>query len=203
MRSTGRTGAFFDENVLMVIATAGALVIHAYSEAVAVMIFHKIGEMLQNRAVAGSRRSIRGLLAARPDQAVVETAEGFRTVFPEDVWVGDILLVKPGERVPLDGEILSGRAQGIDRVLMLTGDNRCAAETVSRYLALDGFHAGLLPEQKVAALEQILLKRQAAGKIAFVGDGINDAPVIARADVGVAMADWGPMPPSKPRTWCS
>jgi Cd2+/Zn2+-exporting ATPase len=108
---TIRKGTLFDENVLMVIATAGALAIHAYSEAVGVMIFYKIGELLQNLAVSRSRRSIRALLAAKPDKAVLSTADGYLEVIPESVGVGELILVKPGEKVPLDGEILSGDSQ--------------------------------------------------------------------------------------------
>jgi len=108
---TIRKGMLFDENVLMVIATGGALAIHAYSEAVGVMIFYKIGELLQDLAVSRSRRSIRALLAARPDKAVVKTSDGYREVAPESVAVGDLLLIKPGEKVPLDGTILTGNSQ--------------------------------------------------------------------------------------------
>ena len=105
---TVRSGHYFDENVLMVIATVGALAIHAYSEAIGVMIFYKIGELLQERAVAGSRRSIAGLMAARPDRAFVQSGNGYREVAPESVDIGEQLLVKPGEKVPLDGDVVSG-----------------------------------------------------------------------------------------------
>ncbi|CAB1074339.1 Lead, cadmium, zinc and mercury transporting ATPase (EC (EC; Copper-translocating P-type ATPase (EC [Olavius algarvensis Delta 1 endosymbiont] len=108
---TIRKGRLFDENVLMVIATGGALAIHAFSEAVGVMIFYKVGELLQNLAVSRSRRSIQALLAAKPDKAVVKTADGYREVAPESVAVGDVLLIKPGEKVPLDGEIIAGNSQ--------------------------------------------------------------------------------------------
>jgi Cd2+/Zn2+-exporting ATPase len=108
---TIRKGTLFDENVLMVIATGGALAIHAYSEAVGVMIFYKVGELLQDLAVSRSRRSIRALLAAKPDRAVIKTLDGYQEVTPESVGVGDIILVKPGEKVPLDGEILAGNSQ--------------------------------------------------------------------------------------------
>ena len=107
---TIRKGDFFDENVLMVIATAGAIAIHALSEAVGVMIFFKTGEFLQNLAVARSRRSIRSLLAARPDTANLQTADGIRPVAPERVSVGEVILVKPGEKIPLDGDVISGRS---------------------------------------------------------------------------------------------
>ena len=108
---TIRKKAFFDENVLMVIATAGAISIQAYSEAVGVMLFYKVGELLQERAVSGSRRSIRALLASRPDRAMLKTPDGFSEVDPESVGIGDVILVKPGEKIPLDGEILSGTSQ--------------------------------------------------------------------------------------------
>jgi Cd2+/Zn2+-exporting ATPase len=107
---TIRRGDFFDENVLMVIATAGAIAIHAVSEAVGVMIFFKTGELLQNLAVARSRRSIRSLLASRPDRANVETLEGIRQVAPEQVTVGEVILVRPGEKVPLDGQVMAGQS---------------------------------------------------------------------------------------------
>ena len=107
---TIRRGTLFDENVLMVIATGGAIGIQAYSEAVGVMIFFKIGELLQAGAVSRSRRSIHALLAARPDQAVVKTMQGLRTVTPESVAVGDILVVKPGQKIPLDGNVLEGQS---------------------------------------------------------------------------------------------
>jgi Cd2+/Zn2+-exporting ATPase len=108
---TIRKGTFFDENVLMVIATGGAMAIHAYSEAIGVMIFYKVGELLQNLAVSRSRRSIQALLAAKPDKAVLKTTSGYRDVAPESVRVGDLILIKPGEKIPLDGDILSGNSQ--------------------------------------------------------------------------------------------
>ena len=74
---------------------------------------------------------------------------------------------------------------------MLTGDNICAAEAVSQKLDLDAVHADLLPEDKVRVFESIQNQHKEGGKIAFVGDGINDAPVLARADVGLAMGGLG------------
>jgi len=108
---TIRKGALFDENVLMMIATGGALAIHAFSEAIGVMIFYKVGELLQELAVSRSRRSIRALLAAKPDKAVIKTPDGYQEVTPESVAVGDLILIKPGEKVPLDGIILTGNSQ--------------------------------------------------------------------------------------------
>jgi len=104
-------GSFFDENVLMVIATGGAIAIHAYSEAIGVMIFYKIGELLQELAVSRSRRSIQGLLASKPDKAFLKLSGGLREVAPESVIVGDIIIVKPGEKIPLDGDVIEGKSQ--------------------------------------------------------------------------------------------
>jgi Cd2+/Zn2+-exporting ATPase len=105
---TVRRGQLFDENVLMVIATVGAIAIHALSEAVGVMLFFKVGELLQDMAVSKSRRSVRGLLAARPNQALLKTSEGLKETTPEKVKVGDIILVKPGDKVALDGHVVEG-----------------------------------------------------------------------------------------------
>ena len=108
---TIKGGMFFDENVLMVIATGGAIAIGAYAEAIGVMIFFKVGELLQNLSVARSRRSIQALLSAKPDRAWLKTPDGFQRVSPEQVSVGDIILVKPGEKIPLDGRISEGSSR--------------------------------------------------------------------------------------------
>lgn len=118
---TIRRGIFFDENVLMVIATCGAFAIHAYAEAIGVMIFFKIGELLQERAINSSRRTIRGLLAAKPNKAYVQTPEGLQETIPESVKIGDIIVVKPGQKIPLDGEVLGGSTQ-VD-TSVLTGES--------------------------------------------------------------------------------
>jgi Cd2+/Zn2+-exporting ATPase len=108
---TLRRGQFFDENVLMVVATLGAMAIHALSEAVGVMLFFKIGELLQEVAVSRSRRSVRGLLAARPNRALLKTQEGLKETAPERVKIGDIILVRPGEKIALDGRVVAGVSQ--------------------------------------------------------------------------------------------
>lgn len=104
-------GQVFDENFLMTIATLGAIAIHQLPEAVGVMLFFKIGETFQEAAVSNSRRSISALLEVRPDAANLKTPTGIQTVSPETVKVGDTIIVKPGEKVPLDGEILDGNSQ--------------------------------------------------------------------------------------------
>jgi Cd2+/Zn2+-exporting ATPase len=105
-------------------------------------------------------------------------------------YAGHILI---GDSVRADaGQAISQlRALGVERIEMLTGDNRCAAEAVARSLGVDAFHAELLPEDKVSLLEDIQAAAAHGGKVAFVGDGINDAPAIARADVGIAMGGLG------------
>lgn len=118
---TVKRGLFFDENVLMVLATSGAFAIHAYAEAIGVMIFFKVGELLQQRAVNNSRRSIRGLLAARPNTASLKTPFGLQEVDPETVKVDDIIVVRPGEKISLDGKVVSGSSQVDNSVL--TGES--------------------------------------------------------------------------------
>lgn len=101
-------GRVFNEHFLMAVATGGAFAVHALSEAVGVMIFYKIGEILQDSVVDRSRKSIRSLLELRPDSARVARGGGFAEVKPEEVGVGETVSVRPGERVPLDGTVLSG-----------------------------------------------------------------------------------------------
>ncbi|WP_165003435.1 MULTISPECIES: heavy metal translocating P-type ATPase [unclassified Enterococcus] len=103
-------GQLFDENFLMAVATIGAMLIGEYPEAVAVMLFYQIGEYFQSFAVNQSRNSIKELMAIRPETAHVETPEGFITVEPEEVRLNQKVLVKPGERVPLDGVVLQGES---------------------------------------------------------------------------------------------
>lgn len=114
-------GHVFDENFLMSIATLGAIAIHELPEAVAVMLFFQVGELFQDYAVGRSRRSIKSLLEVRPDTANLKVDGDVREVSPESVSVDDIILVRPGEKVPLDGEILEGRSQ-ID-TSALTGES--------------------------------------------------------------------------------
>ncbi len=103
-------GAIFDENFLMAVATIGAFAIKQYPEAVAVMLFYQLGEYFQDLAVENSRRSITEALALRPDFAHVFRNGAFVTVKPEEVTIGEVLQVKPGEKVPLDGVVTEGEA---------------------------------------------------------------------------------------------
>lgn len=101
-------GQVFDENFLMTIATVGALILGEHSEGVAVMLFYQVGEWFQSYAVSKSRRSITSLMDIRPDYANIEKDGKLIQVDPEDVKIGDTIIVKPGERVPLDGKIIKG-----------------------------------------------------------------------------------------------
>ena len=101
-------GKVFDENFLMTVATIGAFGIGEYPEAVAVMLFYQVGELFQSYAVDKSRKSISSLMDIRPDFANVEGK--VEKVDPDDVEIGDIIIIKPGEKVPLDGVILEGKS---------------------------------------------------------------------------------------------
>ena len=104
-----RTGEVFGEEFLMAVASLGALIIGQYAEAVAVMFLYCLGEYLQDLAVDKSRDSIAELMDIRPDYANIENADGTETkADPDDVKVGDIILIKPGEKIPLDGDVIEG-----------------------------------------------------------------------------------------------
>ena len=114
-------GQLFDEHFLMSVATIGAFACGQAPEAVAVMLFYQVGELFQSVAVGRSRRSIAGLMELRPDWAYVERAEGLCQVDPEEVAVGEVIQVRPGERIPLDGEVVEG-SSSLDTAA-LTGES--------------------------------------------------------------------------------
>ena len=101
-------GQVFDENFLMAIATVGAFAIGEYPEGVAVMLFYQLGELFQGIAVNNSRKSIVSLMDIRPDYANIKVEKGIKKVSPKKIKVGEIIVVKPGEKVPLDGKIVKG-----------------------------------------------------------------------------------------------
>ena len=103
-------GEIFDENFLMAIATVGALALGSYGESVEVMLFYQIGELFQSYAVGKSRRNITALMDIRPDYANIERDGQLVQADPDEVAVGDIIVVRPGERVPLDGVVLEGNS---------------------------------------------------------------------------------------------
>ncbi|MCR5507561.1 MAG: cadmium-translocating P-type ATPase [Lachnospiraceae bacterium] len=101
-------GHVFDENFLMMIATFGALAVQEYPEAVAVMLFYQVGELFQSYAVGKSRQSISRMMDMAPEYANLETDDGITRADPDDVPVGSIIVVKPGEKIPLDGIVIEG-----------------------------------------------------------------------------------------------
>lgn len=121
-------GQVFDENFLMALATVGAFGVGDYREASAVMIFYQIGELFQGIAVGKSRKSISALMDIRPDYAVVLRDGKEETVSPEEVEIGETIVVKPGERIPLDGEIIDG-ATSVNTAA-LTGESLPSDKTV-------------------------------------------------------------------------
>ncbi|EJG4807118.1 cadmium-translocating P-type ATPase [Listeria innocua] len=103
-------GKVFDENFLMSIATIGAMLIGEYPEGIAVMLFYQVGELFQSYAVDKSRRSIAEAMDIRPDYANVKKNDEVIKVDPDEVQIGDIIVIKPGERVPLDGKVIEGNS---------------------------------------------------------------------------------------------
>lgn len=101
-------GQVFDENFLMALATVGAIVLGEYTEGTAVMLFYQIGELFQSYAVGKSRRNISALMDIRPDYANIEQDGELEQVDPDDVEIGTIIVVQPGEKVPIDGVVVSG-----------------------------------------------------------------------------------------------
>ncbi len=129
-------GQMFDENFLMSLATLVALIIGELPEAVGVMLFYQIGEFLQGIAVGKSRKSITSLMEIRPDYANLKIGSEIKIVSPEDISVGDIIVVKPGEKVPLDGTVIDGMSM-VD-TSALTGESLLREVTVGEDI-LSGF----------------------------------------------------------------
>lgn len=101
-------GEVFDENFLMAIATVGAMVLGEYKEASAVMLFYQVGELFQSYAVGKSRKNITALMDIRPDYANIEKDGKLEQVDPDDVQIGTVIVVQPGEKVPIDGKVVEG-----------------------------------------------------------------------------------------------
>ena len=122
-----RNGQVFDENFLMVVATIGAIAVALveqngdYTEAIAVMLFYQIGELFQSYAVGKSRKNIGALMDIRPDYANIERGGELVKVDPDEVEVGTVIVVKPGEKVPIDGIVIEG-SSAIDTTA-LTGES--------------------------------------------------------------------------------
>ncbi|MDU6877689.1 heavy metal translocating P-type ATPase [Clostridium tepidum] len=103
-------GQVFDENFLMSVATVAAIAVKQYPEAVAVMLFYEVGEFMQDKAVNKSRKSITALMNIRPDYANLVKGEEIEVVSPEDINIDDVIMVKPGEKIPLDGIVIDGQS---------------------------------------------------------------------------------------------
>lgn len=145
-----KRGFVLDENFLMSIATIGAIFLKQYEEAVAVMILYKIGELLQQMAVNRSRRSIKSLVEAMPKQAWLVQNSQLQRVDPKDLEVGQMILVKPGEKVPVDGIVVEGSSY-LD-VSTITG------ESTPRYVTIsDKVPAGVIVKERSIKL-QVLKK---------------------------------------------
>ena len=114
-------GQVFDENFLMALATVGALALGQYDEAAGVMLFYQVGELFQSYAVGRSRQSIAALMDIRPDSANLERNGQLEEVDPEEVAVGEVIVVRPGEKIPLDGQVLEG-CSSVDTAA-LTGES--------------------------------------------------------------------------------
>ncbi len=143
-----REGEVFSEFLLMSVASIGAFAIGEYPEAVAVMALYCIGEALQDRAVSHARGNIKSLIAFRPDHATVVRNGTLKTIAPAEVMVGDIVEVKPGERVPIDGELM-GEAAAFDTAA-LTG------ESVPRVIKKGGeVLAGMIASESVVRLQAL------------------------------------------------
>ena len=135
-------GEVFDENFLMGIATLGAFAIGEYPEAVMVMVLYQTGEYFQHRAVEKSKKSISDLMDIRPDYANLATADGLKKVSPTDVKIDDMIVVKTGEKIPLDGVVIEGEA-AVD-TSALTGESalrslKAGNETLSGCINTNGF----------------------------------------------------------------
>ena len=134
-------GSVFDENFLMSIATIGAFIIGEYAEAVAVMLFYQTGELFQDIAVNSSRKSISDLLNIKAEYANLKTDKGIIEVSPDDVEIGDFIVVKPGEKVPLDGEVIEGYSMVDTSALTgesLPRDVESSSEILSGFINLNG-----------------------------------------------------------------
>ena len=135
-------GKIFDENFLMSVATIGAFGIGEFPEAVAVMLFYQIGELFQNYAVDKSRKSISNLMDIRPDFAYVERDSEIKKVDPDEVKIGEVIVVKPGEKIPLDGTVIEGDSSIDTKALTgesLPQDVNEGSQVISGCINLTGF----------------------------------------------------------------
>jgi len=151
-------GRIFDENLLMTIATIGAFITAQYSEAAAVMLFYKVGMIFEDMAVNNSRRSIAGLIELKPEHANLKTDDGIMQIRPESVKEGDILTVRPGEKIPVDGVVTEGSS--VIDTSSLTGESLPKpAEAGDMVLGGCINISGLLTIRAVSTLKQSAVSR--------------------------------------------
>lgn len=159
-------GRVFDENFLMSLATFGAFAIGEYPEAVGVMLFYQVGEILQDMAVNKSRRAISDLMRIRPDYATIKVGNQMMQVSPESVNVGDIMLIKAGEKVPLDGVIVEGTT--VLDTSALTGESMPREATVG-----DGVYGGFINTKGLILVKAT--KRYSESTVAKIMDLVQNA----------------------------
>ena len=188
---------FFGETFLMSIATIGAFMLKQYPEAVAVMLFYRLGEMLQDLAVEKSKRSITKLLDIRPKKAEVVTENGLVTTLPKDVLVGQVIEVKPGQKIALDGVVISGKSYL--NTAALTGESTPrlvsqGQEVLSGMIVLDGLlHIRVQKKYADSAVAKILeLVQNASQKKAVTENFITRfskiyTPVVVLAAIFLAL----------------
>ncbi|NLM36328.1 MAG: cadmium-translocating P-type ATPase [Clostridiales bacterium] len=159
-------GEIFDENFLMSLATIGAFLIKEYPEAVAVMLFYQVGEVFQDMAVDRSRKSITALMDIRPDFANLKVEDEIKKVSPEEVAIGDLIIVKPGEKVPLDGIVVDGTSM-VD-TSALTGES-----VPTKVVAGDTVLSGVINQNAVLTIK--VEKEFADSTVAKILDLVENA----------------------------
>ncbi|MBR6676547.1 MAG: cadmium-translocating P-type ATPase [Clostridia bacterium] len=162
------SGNIFDENTLMTVAAIGALILGEYAECAAVMILYQVGELFQSIAVGKSRRAISELGALCPDYAVLDTDEGEKTVHPSELEIGDIVLIRAGERIPVDCLILSGKTS--------VDTSPVTGESVPRDCAVgDRLYSGCINRSGLVRAE-VVAKTQdsAAGRILALAETASE-----------------------------
>jgi len=159
-------GRVFDENFLLTVATLGAFAIEKFPEAVAVMLFFKVGELFQDIALNRSRKSIKSLMEIRPDYANLKIDGETKKVDPDEVNVSDVIMVKPGERVPLDGIVLDGSS--------LVDTSALTGESVPRKVkAKDEILSGMI--NKTGLLTVQVTKRFSESTVSKILDLVENA----------------------------
>lgn len=181
---------------------ARAIVAHAEKQGTTLPVHEKYGEYKEiagrgTHAAYGESKICAGNAAFMEEMGVAgstlvqsDATGSFIHIIKDGVYLGMIIVedvLKPETRTAIEAL----RQSGVKRAYMLTGDRKTAAEAVASQIKLDGYRAELLPSDKVAAFEELTAEVPAKQKVAFVGDGLNDAPVLARADVGIAMGGRG------------